>query len=136
MRPESLRKFDLFYLASIAIGIASSLMNYESQVSALGVRLAEAGLSYPAESFLLIALGIGLAFNVLLWFLASQMRLGFVKWIILAFVLYSGATTMFALSMSMGTLSITGLLNVLLKAIAVTFLFRADAKEWFAARGQ
>ncbi len=136
MRPDSIRKFDMFYLASIVIGIASSLMNFETQVGALEVRLTEAGLSAPAEGFLLTTLAIALAINLLLWFLASRMRLGFTKWIILAFVLYSAATAVAGLAMGLGTISITGLLNVVLKAIAVSFLFRADAKEWYATRGQ
>jgi len=136
MRPDSIRKFDMFYLASIVIGIASSLMNFETQVAALETRLAEVGVSYPAEAFLLTTLGIALAINLGLWFLASRMRLGFTKWIILAFVIYSLGTAVLGLSMGMGTVSITGLLNVALKAIALSFLFRADAKEWYATKGQ
>ena len=136
MRPDSIRKFDMFYLASILISIASSLMNFDSQVSALEERLADVGVNYSAESFLLITLGFAFAINLLLWFLASRMRLGFTKWIILAFVLYSVATAIAGLSMGLGSVSITGLLNLILKVIAVSFLFRADAKEWYAARGQ
>jgi len=136
MRPDSIRKFDLFYLASMAIGVASALMNFDSQVGALEARFAELGVNYPAEGFLLTALGVAFALNLLLWFLVAQMRLGFVKWIIMAFVLYSVGTTGVALSMGMGSVSITGLLNVVLKVIAVSFLFRADAKEWFATRSQ
>ncbi|WP_340588283.1 hypothetical protein [Erythrobacter alti] len=136
MRPDSIRKFDLFYLASIFISIASTLMNFDTQVAALDVRLAELGVVYPAEAFLLITLAFSFAINVLLWFLASRLRLGFVKWIILALVLYSAITMAAGLSMGIGSISITALLNLVLKAIAVSFLFRTDAKEWFATRGK
>lgn len=132
MRPDSIRKFDLFYLAAVAISIASALLNFDTQVAGLGEQLSNSGLDMPAETFLLISLGIAFAINMLLWFCVSRLRMGWVKWVILVFVIYSIVTLASAMAMGLASLSITGVLTVLLKAIALSFLFRADAKEWFA----
>ncbi len=133
MRPDSIRKFDLFYLAAIAIGIASSLLNYDALRDASSVQLREGGLETYADTVVFLTLGIGLFINLLLWFLASRMRIGFVKWILLVFVAISVLTRVMGVAGG-ANVSITDLVNVLLKGIAVWFLFQPDAKEWFAAK--
>lgn len=132
MRPESLRKFDLFYIAAIGIGLASGLLNYDAQMRMLESQMAGSGLEQYSGGIVLASAGIALAFNLILWLLASRLRMGWVKWVIVALVLYSLGTLVVGLSMSMVSVSITGLITVLLKAIAVSFLFRPDAKAWFA----
>ena len=134
MRPDSLRKFDMFYLAAILIGVASSLMNYDATLEAAATQLSEAGLQGYAGTVMAITLGVIFAFNMLLWFLVSRLRIGFVKWLILLIVLFSVANKLLGISQGVNV-SITDVLSVLLKAIAVSFLFRADTKEWFAPRG-
>ncbi|KLI64692.1 hypothetical protein [Aurantiacibacter marinus] len=135
MRPDSIRKFDIFYLAAIAIGLASSLLNYDVQMDAAAVELSTAGLQDQAGTVMLVTLGLILAFNMLLWFLASRMRIGFVRWILLVVVLISVATRLMGITQG-ANVSITDLISVLLKAISVFFLFRADTSEWFAARSE
>lgn len=135
MRPDSIRKFDLFYLASIAIGIASSLMNYDALLADVATKLSEAGLQDSSGTVMLVILGVFFAFNMLLWFLASRMRIGFVKWILLVIVVVSALLRLLNITSGVNV-SITDIISVLLKAIAVFFLFRADTKEWYAIRGQ
>ena len=135
MRPDSIRKFDIFYLAAIALGIASSLMNYEAKLPVVAAELSQAGAQDAAGAVMFIMLGLVFAFNMLLWFLASKMRIGFVKWILLAVVVVSIVLRLLNITQGVNV-SITDLLNVLLKAIAVFFLFRPDTTEWFAARTQ
>ncbi len=133
MRPDSIRKFDMFYLAAIAIGLASSLMNYDSQLEAAAGQLSQAGLQDQAGTVMMVTLGLILGFNLLLWFLASKLRIGFVKWIILLIVVISVASRLMGIAQG-ANVSITDLISVFLKAISVFFLFRSDASEWFAAR--
>lgn len=135
MRPDSIRKFDMFYLAAILIGVASSLMNYDTTLQAAATQLSDAGLQDSAGTVLVATLGVIFAFNMLLWFLVSRLRIGFVKWIILLIVLFSVANRLLGISQGLNV-SITDIISVLLKAIAVSFLFRADTKEWFAPRSQ
>ena len=136
MRPDSIRKFDMFFLASIALAVASGLLNYETQVSSVTEVWRDAGLQDYAGSFVIGILGISFLVNVLLWYLASRMRQGWVKWVLIVFIVYTSLTTVSALSMGFGNVSITALITLLLKVIAVYFLFRSDAKEWFASKGE
>ncbi|QZH76291.1 MAG: hypothetical protein JY451_07080 [Erythrobacter sp.] len=133
MRPDSIRKFDLFFLAALAVGVASALLNYDTQMGAITTQLGEAGMAEHAGTVMFATLGIGLAVNLLLWFLVSRLRIGWVKWLLLAFLIYSVLSIGVALTTVGFNLSLTGLVNVLLKAIAVFFLFQPDAREWFAA---
>lgn len=142
MRPESLRKFDLFYIAAIGIGLASGLLNFDSQLSLAERQFAETGLADYAGSIVLLSAGIAFAFNLLLWFMASRLRMGWVKWLISLMVVYSlgiglmGLTASLTVSGLTPSISITGMITVLLKAIAVSFLFRKDALEWFASKAE
>ena len=136
MRPDSIRKFDLFFLGALAVGIASALLNYETQMGAITAQLGEAGMGEHAGTVMFVTLGIGLAINLLLWFLVSRLRIGWVKWLLLAFLIYSVLSIGVALTTEGLNLSLTGLVNVLLKAIAISFLFRPDTRDWFAAAGK
>jgi hypothetical protein len=136
MRPDSIRKFDLFYLGSLAVGIASALLNYDTQLEGITTQLAEAGLQDSAGTMFMVMSAISLGINLLLWFLASRLRMGWVKWILLAFLAFSMLSNLFALTQDNLNVSLTNLVSVLLKAIAVFFLFQQDAKEWFAAAGK
>lgn len=131
MRPESIGKFDLFYLAAIGIAFASGLMNYDTQLRIATGHLAGNPLQDYAGAIVLFSAAIALAFNLLIWFMASRLRMGWVKWLIVVLVLYSLVSAVIGLSMGMVSLSITGLVTVLLKAIAVSFLFRKDAAAWY-----
>lgn len=130
MRPDSIRKFDLFYLAAIAISLASSLLNYDTQVALLTARLAGQPTQDYAEAIVLLSTGIALGFYLLLWFLASRLRLGWTRWIVLLMVLYSLASVVVGLGMGAASVSITGLVTLLLKAIATYFLFQKDTLQW------
>lgn len=136
MKPDSIRKFDIFYLACVALGVASSLLNYEAQVASVGRLWQDAGIADAAGIFVFVSLGIAFVINLLLWFLVSRLRMGWVKWVLVVFVAYSAITMAAAASMGMGSVSITGVITTLLKAIAVFFLFQPDAKEWFATKGE
>ena len=133
MRPESIRKFDLFYLAAIAIGIASSLLNFEQVVAGMEQQLAASGLNMDATGMVIGSNALGIGVSLILWFFASRMRQGWVKWVLLLLLMIQAASIPGALTMGVGTLSITMLIVVLLKAIAIWFLFVPDAKEWFAS---
>lgn len=131
MRPESIRKFDLFFLAAIALGVASSLLNYDSLLIAASEPLREAGIAELSETVLIVTLGLGIAINLLLWFLISVLRIGFVRWILLLIVVFLVVTRV--LNVAQGAnVSLTDLVAVLLKAIAMWFVLRPDAREWFA----
>ena len=135
MKPDSVKKFDLFFLASIAIAVVSALMNWDQSLAGAQEALSQSGMEGQAETFLIIGLAFGIGLGLLLWAMASPLRLGFARWLLLLFVAYRAVSIPLALTSGMGSLSITGLVTVLLEAIALWFLFRPDAKQWYATRG-
>lgn len=136
MKPDSIRKFDIFFLASVAMSVASSLLNFDTQVEALKVAWEPQGLQDYAGTFVFVTLAVAFAVNMLLWYLASRFRQGWVKWVLIFFIAYTLITTVAALNMGVGSVSITGAITILLKIVAVYFLFQTDAKEWFASKGE
>lgn len=132
MRPESVRKFDMFFLASIAMGLASGLLNFETQVAALSQAWADAGWQDQAQTFIVGSAVAGLAVNLLLWWLASRMKQGWVRWVLALFLAISILSSLPAFGSGMASISITGLIALLLRAIGIFFLFQPDAKEWYS----
>ena len=132
MRPDSIRKFDIFFLASVAMGAASSLLNYDAQVESLAQQWEPLGMADQSAAFILGAGVLGVLINMLLWYLASRMRQAWVKWVLVIFVAIIAASVFSALGSGFGSVSITGLVTLLLRGIAVYFLFTPEAKEWFA----
>lgn len=133
MKPPSIRRFDLLYLASVALSIAAYALSYDSLVANVELRTAAAGIQLGSGTVLAtIAFSIGL--GLLLWFLASQRKMAVAKWIIVALFIL-GLTGIPGLATGgwsvLKTLSAFGLL---LQAGAIYYLFQPDAKAWFAGR--
>lgn len=134
MRPDSIKKFDLFFLAAIAISVVQALINYETMERAVEAQLEVSGMAGDAGAILPISLAIGFAINLGLWFLVSRMRQGWARWVLLAFVAYRVVSIPLGVSSGVASLSITGVIAALLQVIAMWFVFQPDAREWFASR--
>lgn len=131
MRPDSIRRFDLFYLGSLALSVIEFVINYHAVVASVEARTAAAGMQMGAG----LAIGsfvVGMAISLLLWFLVSRKRLVIAKWIIvLLFVLgLFGVPALVSggLTVAKGL----SLLAELSSAVAIFYLFRPDARAWFA----
>ena len=133
MRPDSIRKFDLFYIAAIMIGIASALMNYDAQHDAVATQLAASGLESYADATLLGTLAVVYLVQLGLWFFVSRLRMGWAAWVIAILVAFSAATTLLTLVEGGLSLSISGLVTLLLKLIAVWHLYRPESRAWLKA---
>ena len=134
MRPDSIKKFDLFYLAALAISVVQALINYETLEAQLSQQLAASGFGGETGSLLPISLAIGIGISLLLWFLVSRLRQAWARWLVLLFVGYRVIMIPFALASGFGSLSITGIVGGLLYAISLWFLFQPDATRWLASR--
>ncbi|RJY09521.1 hypothetical protein [Aurantiacibacter aquimixticola] len=134
MRPGSIRKFDIFYLTAIVVTVISMLMNWDSQLRAAAAQLAQDGLQDYASVSLAVGYAITLGVSLLLWALVSRARMGWARWAILLLLLYQGLAIPYLVATGMGTISFTQLISVLLKAVALFFAFRADARAWFAEK--
>jgi hypothetical protein len=129
MRPQSIRRFDLFYLAALALSILAFLLGYDDIVGSVEAESAAAGLQMGAN----VAIGsfaFGVLLYLLLWFLVSRRRVGIARWIIVLLFLVNltGVRAIFTAGLSLQ--NAISLLSLLLSAIAIYYLFRPETKAW------
>ena len=131
MRPESIRRFDLFFLASLALLAVGFVISFDATVATVQAQTAARGLQF-GPGFTATVFALLLAIDLLLWFLISRRGVSLAKWLlVLLFII-----DLFGLpSLVTGHLSapkMVALLRIALEAAAIGFLFPADAKAWFA----
>jgi hypothetical protein len=132
MQPESIRKFTLFYLGSLAVSLVATLINYDQVVDSVARETAAAGVELGAGA-VVGSMALGAAITLLLWYLAARKGFAIAKWIIVGFFLLSlyGAVGVFAGGISAS--DALGLVSLALQAAAIYFLFQPDAKAWFSS---
>lgn len=137
MKPESIRRFDLFYLGSIALSLVGSLVSYNSMVAQMEARTAAAGMQL-GSGVVIGTVALSVAISLLLWFLVSRKAIVIAKWIIVLFFVLGLISTL-GVAGSPGLLSgewtllkTISAVVLLLEAGAVYYLFQPDAKAWFA----
>ncbi|QWC56746.1 hypothetical protein F7D01_06250 [Erythrobacter sp. 3-20A1M] len=135
MRPESIRKFDMLYLASIVVAIVNFFLGYgemtaqaEAQMAANGLDMANAG------TFLIGSFVVGMAISIGLWALISRLRIELVKWILILFFLWGLVSLPTMLQGDFSLMMVLTIVTYILQGVAIYFLFRPDAKAWFAEK--
>ena len=132
MRPASIVQFERLYLAALAIALVGDVLSLS------GVNAALLGNPQLAQMGAGIAIG-GLvavyAAMLALWYFAAYRRSVVAKWIIAAWFVLN--TVMLALMLyrygaQLKLTVILGWAAYLLRAWAVSYLFKPDADEWFA----
>lgn len=131
MRPQSIRRFDLFYLASLALSVLAFFFDYDTVVAGVEAESAAAGLQMGSG----LAIGsfiFGLVLYLLLWFLVSRRRVAIVRWLIVLLFLINliGVPAHFAGGLTL--VKAISLLSVVLSAVAIYYLFQPDTKAWLA----
>ena len=137
MKPQSIRRFDQLYLGSIALSLVGYFISYDAMVTQMETRTAAAGVELGSGA-VIGTIVLGLAVNLLLWFLVSRKASEIAKWIIvLLFVVglisaigLPGSPGLFAGPWTL--IKTISAAIVLLEAAAVYYLFQPDAKIWFA----
>lgn len=138
-KPESMKKFDLFFWGSIALSVIGLVFSWATMQEVMAAELAEAeGVMGEGmmQGVLVVSFVIGIGINIAIWFLISVLRIEFVKWIFIALVVW-GLISLpegVALVGGFGLMHVPGLLATVLSLLAIWMLFRPDAKEWFAAK--
>ena len=133
MKPASIRRFDLFFLGSLALSLVDYLIERSAVVASMQAEAQAAGVALSSA----VADGsfaFWMALMVLLWFLASSRRSTVAKWIIVLLVVVSlwGLPGLFTGPFT--TAKIISLLSFLFSWVALFYLFRPDAKAWFSGR--
>ncbi len=133
MRPNSIVQFDRFYLGSLVLAVINSALSMQDTLS--DPRIASSGLGL---GFLVGVQVFSFALILLLWFFISRNASNLAKWILTVLTVVGVLMTIPTLP----TLAGRGLLGTAavvvitgLQIVAVVFLFRPDAKAWFARKG-
>lgn len=133
MRPSSIVTFDRLFLVATGLGLVNSFMSIDRlqaqigampQLRALG---AGTGLIYGTIAF-------GAVISLLLWFAVAYKRSALAKWVLVAFTALAILNLPSALR-QLGSGGLGVLVSVAVEAlrvVALSFLFRADAKAWLS----
>jgi hypothetical protein len=133
VRPNSIIQFDRFYLGGMALAAINLVILIRNTLFDPFLQRAVLGRDYIVGSQVLI-----FSLLLLLWFLISRNASNVAKWILTVMTVLGVLMTLPTLP----TLAGRGLLSTaavvvitVLQIVAVVFLFRADAKAWFARKG-
>ena len=129
-KPDSIRKFDKLYLGSIVLSLVNFALNYGALAEQVRQETAAAGVELGG-GVLLFGIAFSTLISLLLWFLVSRKRIGFIKWILLLLVVWSLVGLPEALANGIQGTDILGLVVLAAQIAAIWFLFREDAKAWF-----
>lgn len=134
MKPESIRRFDLFFLASLALFAAGFFISLGATAAAIEAETAANGLKIGGNAFAIGLFVVVFAINLVLWFLVSRKGTNIARWLLVVLLVIDlfGLPSLLSGSLSLPT--IVSLLRILLEAVAIAFLFRADAKPWFGGQ--
>ena len=127
MKPQSIRMFDYFYLGALALGVVNFFLSIGDTRAQLAADPSTAGLG---EGFLYGSIAFSVLISLLLWYFVSRRASNVAKWILVVFFVIG----VLFIPSSLATLSTVPMLLTLvttaLQAVAVFYLFRADAKAY------
>lgn len=133
MRPKSIVVFDWLFLGSLVVGlfnIPRAMVQVDEQFRA---NPALASLESAGHIFLIVALVIGTAISLTLWYFISRRANNVAKWILVAITAYGALTTIRMLVDPTPLIPAPGLPAMAVIAVqlaAIYCLFRKDAAAW------
>jgi hypothetical protein len=131
MKPESIRRFDLFFLASLALLAVGFFISFDATVASIQAQTAAKGLQV-GSGFTIGLFAAVLAINLLLWFFVSRKGATIAKWLLVLLLVIDLVGLPALVSGGLTAPRMISLLRIALEAVAIAFLFKADAKAWFA----
>ena len=134
MKPASVKTFDYLYLGSIVIGVIGFALNYEALKNVANTELAASGVGEMGGGILIGSVVFGVLVNLALWFAVSVMRVEFIKWVIGLFAVWGLVQSFGNLQQGLALNLVLGLITSGMALIGLYFLFRPDAKAWFAEK--
>ena len=133
MRPKAIRTFELLYFGAISLYTANAVRDYELLKANAGEDLARRGLD--PDTLLVTSILLVICLMLVLMFMVARLRLGFVRYLIVAFIAYEAWQLYPIVILDQGGSVIIGVASALAQAIAVLFAFSPSANRWFAGHG-
>lgn len=131
MRPASITRFDQLFLGAMALGIANTILGYDTTMTELQSDPAVAELGMASPGFLIGVSAFGFVISLLLWFLIARRASGVARWVLVVLTVIGVIGIPFSL---IGVPLVQAILTLIITAMqvgALWFLFRPDAKAWF-----
>lgn len=138
MRPNSIVIFERLFFGSLALGILSSVVNWQKQMAMLAVTQ---GMGQFGVAMVIGSMVFGLGISLLFWYFIARRASNVMRWIWTVLVVIglpfqvlalTGATRSLMSPLAAGF----SVVNSLLGVAGVIMLFRPDARQWFASKGQ
>ena len=133
MRPASKLTFGRLYLVATGLGLVNSIMAMDGfrQKVAAAPAIAKLGVSDSAIDIAIWGvMGFTVLLPLLLWFLVAHRASNVAKWVLLVWTV----STLYMLPSSLSQAGGLGVLVIVaieaLRIVAISFLFRADARAW------
>lgn len=137
MKPASIKMFDWLFRGSLGVTLLGILLNFGTLSAQAETEFAAQGLPEMGMGMLIGALLLSLAISLGLWFLISVLRIGLARWALVLLTAWSILTTAKSLELGFDSTMAWGLLATVMTVAAIWFLFRPDARAWFAGtRGE
>jgi hypothetical protein len=137
MRPASIVNFDRLYLVGIVLGLVNSLMSVGQLQARISADPALRSLG-SGQGLIFGLIALSLAIPLLLWFLIAHRRSMIAKWLLVAYTalaIINLLPTLRHLGMGGGLGILANLAIEALRVVALSFLFRPDAKAWLGGGG-
>ena len=134
MRPKPIKTFELLYIVAVALYSANAVRDYELLKVTAGEDLTRRGLDPDTLLVSSIVLMIGLL--LLLMVMVSRLRIGFVRYLIVAMVAWEAWELYPIVMQDQGSSVMIGVGSTVLQAIAVAFTFLPSANRWFSGPGR
>jgi hypothetical protein len=131
MKPESIRRFDLFFLASLALLVVGFFISFDASVAAIQAETAARGAQVGGSGLAIGLFVVVLAIELLLWFFVSRKGVSIAKWLLVVLLIIDLFGLPSLVSGALTAPKIVSLLRIALEAVAIAFLFKADARAWF-----
>lgn len=132
-KPDSIRKFDLFYLGSLALGAVNTVLSLDMIEASARAQMGPE-MEGMVSGIAMGSLVLSIIISLILWFLISKMRIELIKWLLVLFLAWTAITLPEALGDGINLAEVVALVSAALQAVAIWFLFKPDAKAWFAAK--
>ena len=128
MRPVSIRWFSVLYLASALLVAVDALLQWDRLLADFTRNNSAPGVN----PVLLLVASVGFVVGVflVLWFLATRLRIGYVRWIMLGTAAWQAVGLV--RSGAIGDMPVLALATLALQAIALMLAFTPSAARWFA----
>lgn len=134
MKPRSISRFETWYFLAVALSLISTALGWADLSSHTETVMTETGASSEGMGFVLLASSVAmfLVLALIFWAAIVPSRLGAARWVLAALIAYAGYSVAVRITnVALDASIIADLAAVASAAVAVSFLFRADARAWF-----